>query len=232
MRRLSLVSVVGFFIAALVGMHAATAASFSNYPSYDPNDAGSFIWVFGSPDTTSYGEVFTAPSGANVLNSFGFLIDTDWSLGNAKFVVAKWDGSKAIGPAIYTSSQFAMDSAPGYHWHTVSAVNAALTAGDQYVGYFTVAGVTDPIPQGPAFATTIDSGGLPGILVYLNSNGTDPLTLSTAWSTYADYAVQRPNLVYTATFGTAPIPAALPLFASALGGLAFIGWRRKRAMAA
>jgi hypothetical protein len=31
---------------------------------------------------------------------------------------------------------------------------------------------------------------------------------------------------------TTPIPAALPLFASALGGLGFLGWRRKKAMAA
>jgi hypothetical protein len=31
---------------------------------------------------------------------------------------------------------------------------------------------------------------------------------------------------------TTPIPAALPLFAAALGGLGFIGWRRKRSSAA
>jgi hypothetical protein len=31
------------------------------------------------------------------------------------------------------------------------------------------------------------------------------------------------------SFATTPIPAALPLFASALGGLGFAGWRRKRA---
>lgn len=31
---------------------------------------------------------------------------------------------------------------------------------------------------------------------------------------------------------TTPIPAALPLFAAALGGLGFIGWRKKRAAAA
>jgi hypothetical protein len=31
------------------------------------------------------------------------------------------------------------------------------------------------------------------------------------------------------TLATTPVPAALPLFASALGGLGFVGWRRKRA---
>jgi hypothetical protein len=34
-----------------------------------------------------------------------------------------------------------------------------------------------------------------------------------------------------ATVAATPIPAALPLFASALGGLGFVGWRRKRAAA-
>jgi hypothetical protein len=34
-----------------------------------------------------------------------------------------------------------------------------------------------------------------------------------------------------AAVATTPIPAALPLFASALGGLGFVGWRRKRAAA-
>jgi hypothetical protein len=36
----------------------------------------------------------------------------------------------------------------------------------------------------------------------------------------------------TATIATTPIPAALPLFASALTGLGFFGWRRKKARAA
>jgi hypothetical protein len=232
MRMLSLLSSMGLLAAAVVGIHAAKAATFSNYASFDGGGpTGSFIWEFGTPDTTSYGEVFTAPSGAAVLNSFGFLIDTERTLGNAKFVLAKWDGSKAVGPAIFTSTDFALDSPLGYHWHTVNAIDAVLTPGDEYVGYFTVAGVTDPVPQGAAFGTTNDSGGLPGILVYQNSNGADPLTLSTPWRTYADYAVQRPNLVYTATFGTAPIPATLVLFGSALAILGFIGWRRNQTAA-
>jgi hypothetical protein len=35
----------------------------------------------------------------------------------------------------------------------------------------------------------------------------------------------------TVAVSATPIPAALPLFASALGGLGFIGWRRRRAAA-
>jgi hypothetical protein len=39
------------------------------------------------------------------------------------------------------------------------------------------------------------------------------------------------GLNFDINFATTPIPAALPLFASALAGLGFVGWRRKRATA-
>jgi hypothetical protein len=39
-------------------------------------------------------------------------------------------------------------------------------------------------------------------------------------------------LVETESLGAAPLPAALPLFASGLGGLGLLGWRRKRKHAA
>lgn len=40
------------------------------------------------------------------------------------------------------------------------------------------------------------------------------------------------NLVFSATpFGTVPLPAALPLFATALAGMGLLGWRRGRSAA-
>lgn len=36
----------------------------------------------------------------------------------------------------------------------------------------------------------------------------------------------------SSTVAATPIPAALPLFAAALGGLGFFGWRRKKASTA
>lgn len=36
------------------------------------------------------------------------------------------------------------------------------------------------------------------------------------------------NVTVQGTLAPAPIPAALPLFASALGGLGFVGWRRRK----
>jgi hypothetical protein len=53
------------------------------------------------------------------------------------------------------------------------------------------------------------------------SLGVTPGTYVWTWGTGADQS-------FTLEIGTAPIPAALPLFATGLGGLGLIGWRRKR----
>jgi hypothetical protein len=37
---------------------------------------------------------------------------------------------------------------------------------------------------------------------------------------------------YATNVATTPVPAASPLFAAALGGLGFVGWRRKKARVA
>jgi hypothetical protein len=48
----------------------------------------------------------------------------------------------------------------------------------------------------------------------------------------ADQWLQWDNVVVDAVATTTPVPATLPLLASALGVLAFVGWRRRQASAA
>ena len=43
--------------------------------------------------------------------------------------------------------------------------------------------------------------------------------------------IGRPGVGLTGTLTSTPIPAALPLFATALGGMGWLGWRRKRTAA-
>ena len=40
--------------------------------------------------------------------------------------------------------------------------------------------------------------------------------------------IGRPGVGFNGTVTSTPVPAALPLFAAALGGLGFVGWRRRR----
>jgi opacity protein-like surface antigen len=97
----------------------------------------------------------------------------------------------------------------------------------------------------PTFWTLEESSATPTIFSQNFSGGSTPLSLTApAFSRGAGiYSLLIGNGVfgsnngpinYTMTFNvistvaTTPIPAALPLFATAFAGLGFIGWRRKR----
>jgi hypothetical protein len=51
--------------------------------------------------------------------------------------------------------------------------------------------------------------------------GVTPGTYVWTWGAGADQS-------FTLEIGTTPIPAALPLFATGLGAMGLLGWRRKR----
>jgi hypothetical protein len=208
-------------LAALFGGKPAAATTISNQSSWD---GSTFIWSFGAPDTTSYGEIFRAAG--TTLDSFSFLISTMGNVGNAKFVLAAWDGTKATGPALYESSPFALNASGTYEWNAVNGINAALTIGARYIAYLTTAGVADPIVA-TRWAAANDNGGLGGAFAFANSDGADPLVSLASWTVRWSSS----DVIYEASFSgvaEAPLPAALPLFASALGGLGVAAWRRRR----
>jgi len=186
------------------------------------NDADA-IFDFGYPDTTSYGQVFTAPGGT--LSSWTFY-DTDSSDNGARLVVAAWDGSKAVGPELYSSLSQNV-TAGSFFAHTYSNINLSLTAGTSYIAYLTVAGVDSPTSGNSVAGSS--SSPLGGGFRYLNSGGQDPLALGDVfWNSY-----YVPNMQYSATFnGAVPEPASWALM---LGGFGLVGGalrsRRKTAVA-
>ena len=213
MRGLTIISALSLSIAAALCAGPASATTFSNESSWNGSDAFLPIGV------NSYGETFNAPGGT--LSSFAFMLDTAGATGNVKFVLSEWDGTKPTGSAIYTS-EFALNSTPGMRFNTVNGINASLTLGQSYIAYFTTLGVVDPMAN-PVLGRTASDGGLGGMLEFLSSAPPfnwqhEPFTTS---------------LVYKAEFDVAktPIPATLPLLASSVMGLGFVGWRRKREQA-
>jgi hypothetical protein len=83
---------------------------------------------------------------------------------------------------------------------------------------------------GGAFNSTVD-------ILGFNTFNTPDLVDLTAFSNVTSiriYNITDPgglgwdNFNFTSSAGATPLPAALPLFASGLGGLGLLGWRRKR----
>lgn len=206
-------SLAALALAALGGFSgAANATLYSN-----SNDAGS-IFSFGYPDTTSYGQTFNVGV-ASTVQDWTFYA-TGGSAGNLELVIANWDGSKAVGPAVYTSSLFSYTG--GAEALAFSGINAALSAGS-YIAYITTAGVGAPASS-VALAGSNSNGGLGGSFRFLNSNNVDPLTLNNSWNSW-----YIPNMQFAANIvegvSNVPEPATLALFG--LGILGISAMRRK-----
>lgn len=193
----------------------ATAASFSN--GYD-----SSINSFGVPDTTTYGQVFTAPGGT--LSSWTFTT-ADGSADGARFVVAAWGGTSISGGELYSVSTGATAADANGTDHIYSGINLALTAGSSYIAYLTVAGATNPTTQVSVSGSVTSPLG--GLFVFNNSNGVDPIANPGGWYTSG----WRPaNMEYTAVFGAVPEPASWAMLIAGFG-LTGAAVRRRRSAA-
>jgi hypothetical protein len=222
MRLLSLF--LGVWIAGLSYTQVANATTYTNLDQWDD-----LAFLGGlAPGAPDIGESFTAQE--HVLTDFGFLLDTQGASGNANFVIQEWYQQNAaslpqypVGSPIYTK-QISLDSTSGYRWNDIHRINALLTVGKRYVAFLSVENVADPIGLS-LFASSPDIGptnlDFDEHLIYSLFVGNAPPVLT--W-----FSTGGEN-VYRATFASAvtPVPPALPLFASALSVVGFIGWRRR-----
>jgi hypothetical protein len=99
--------------------------------------------------------------------------------------------------------------------------------GETYSLYVTVNGVL----KDTIIDTVLAAGANPGTVVTiggLTTDGSGNLNLMFAQGT----SHEASPIFDDVQISESPLPAALPLFASGLGALGFIGWRRKRKMAA
>jgi hypothetical protein len=205
------------FAVLAAGAALAVAGSAAQAATY-ANGANGSVYSFGAPDTTSYGQVFTAPGGS--LQSWSFYT-SDSNTSNAKLVIANWDGGKAVGPALYEGLLNSASLAPsGYYEHLYSGINLALANGTSYIAYLTVAGVANPASSVTFSAS--DTSPLDGGFRFLNSGGTDPLSLNVDWSSW-----YNPHVQYTAVFGEGAVPEPAS-WAMMIGGFAIAGAAMRR----
>ncbi len=170
----------------------------------------------GAPDSTSYGQHFIAPSDS-LLQDFTFYA-SEGERGNVSLVIAQWDGQKAVGSELFRQSNIFYDT--GSQSLGANNINLSLTSGDQYIAYLTTANQTSPMAN-VFMKGSNNSGGLSSGFSYLNSNGADPLSSTTAWSNYS-----VPNLMYTASF-TTPVPEPETYALLGMGLIVLLASRRK-----
>jgi PEP-CTERM motif len=205
----------------------ASSTSYTNTASLAP---GSCCL---SATGNSIGQTFETGAGTLTNWSFfvGYWIEPAPVSGNVKLVVAAWDGSKAVGPAFYTSQEVAYlyDPSKGPNFLTelaFSDINTSLSAG-AYIAYLTTVGVSSPA-DGLSVGLAYQNGGLNGYMHSSNSMGVDPLTLSTAWRAHPGFPPL--SMLYSATIVAAPVPepAIAAMLLTGMGLLAALVRRKKQ----
>lgn len=166
---------------------------------------------YNNPEIVNFGQEFTTAGGTLTNWSFYAIAGL---MGNINLVISSWDGSKAVGPALYTSTTF---YGGGAQTLSFSGINLQLSSGS-YISYLTGAGVPDRT-GGLFLGASYDDGGLLGSFRFFEPGITD-------WRTSS---VSNFNLQYTAVINPVPEPENLALLLTGLGLISMRTHRNRKA---
>lgn len=104
---------------------------------------GGDIGNFGTPDTATYGQTFTVGAD-NALNSFTmYLGGGSGTALNFQAYVYAWNGSRAVGNALFSSATRQFNGSAGTAAFDFSTGGLNLVSGQQYVAFLTTTGVAN-----------------------------------------------------------------------------------------
>src|ERR1700754_3640627 len=177
---------------------------------------------FGTPNTATYGQTFTVGAD-NALNSFTmYLSGGSGSALNFQAYVYAWNGSRAVGNALFSSATQQFNGAASQSAFDFSTGGLNLVSGQQYVAFLTTAGVA-----GNGYASAVmpfngwgNDAYAGGDFVFFN-NGSDFARLTGQdWDFAGGWGDVNFKADFTAGISAVPEPAAWGML---IGGFGLAG---------
>jgi hypothetical protein len=189
------VGAAALVIASAAPAGAATTAK-TVIDTYDDWDGSSYIYEFGSPNTTNYGQVITAPEGTKKVKSFTYYMAGSSGAGTmtVRGEVYGWDGE-----ALHATTRIAQtkkkqvelsEGDPVFYPVKVKVKKSKkIKPGQQYVLFLTVDKDFEDNPVGLLSKwADVQTDVLPGgDLVFLNSGGDESQWTTTSWNVISGY---------------------------------------------
>ena len=187
------VAALGIASLALIAAPATAGAAdeVATINTYSVWNGVDFVFPFGHPNTTTYGQTITVPAGLTKIQRFSFYLAEN-SGGGTQILrgeVYAWDGDSATGSAVWESAPRTITLDATYQKVGMRPRCAPVTPGGQYVLFLSVSKDYEETPpntlsQWAANYTDVYAG---GNVVYLNDAGDESQWTAGTWSAISTF---------------------------------------------